>query len=224
MRNKTILLYLLVFLFAAFSGHRVHAQDYYSSTYQYKPISLGITFAPNMAWMRYGETGDHKSMPKFGFAYGLLADFAFTENYYFATGLLINTLNAESDYTDPTVDYTPGTDLTSGYRLQYAEIPLSLKLKSTMRYFRSYYGQFGFTGGVKLNAKEKTPGADSRTSMGDDADFFRLALLIGGGVEWQLDHNMVMVTGLSFNNGFTRAIKVGEPRNSYVAFNFGFFF
>ncbi len=212
------------FLLTIFSGYRVQAQDYYSSTYQYKPVSLGITFAPNIAWMRYGGTGDHKSTPKFGYAYGLLADFAFTENYYFSSGLLINTLNAESNYSDPTVDYAPGTDLTNDYRLQYAEIPITVKLKSTMRYFRSYYGQFGFTGGVKLNAKEKKPGADSRTSMGDDADFFRLALQIGGGVEWQLDHNMVMLTGLSFNNGFTRIVKTGEPRNSYVAFNFGIFF
>lgn len=177
-----------------------------------------------MAWLRYGDAGGYQNTPKFGFSYGLLADFAFTENYYFSTGLLINTLNSESAYTDPAIDYTPGTDPTYSYRLQYAEIPITLKLKSTMRYFRSYYGQFGFTGGVKLNAKEKIPSSSSRTAMGDDADFFRLALQIGGGVEWQLDHNMVMVTGLSFNNGFTRAIKNGEPRNSYVAFNFGVFF
>src|SRR3546814_581780 len=143
MKNKTILLYLLVFLFTTFSGHRVHAQDYYSSTYQYKPISLGITFAPNMAWMRHGDAGGYQNTPKFGFAYGLLADFAFTENYYFATGLLINTMNSDVEYADPTINTVPGADLTHSYRLQYAEIPLSLKLKSTMRYFRSYYGQFG---------------------------------------------------------------------------------
>lgn len=224
MRKKTILFPLLVLLFITFSGQRLAAQDYYSSTYQYKPVSLGITFSPNMSWMRHGDAGGYQNTPKFGFAYGLLADFAFTENYYFATGLLINTLNSESEYADPTIDYMPGTDLTHSYRLQYAEIPISLKLKSTMRYFRSYYGQFGFTGGLKLNAKEKSSGVSSRSSMGNDADFFRLALQIGGGVEWQLDHNMVMVTGLSFNNGFTRVIKNGEPRNSYVAFNFGIFF
>lgn len=222
MHTKTIRFLLLAFLLVTFGGRQVNAQDYYTSTYQYKPVSLGITFSPNMAWMRYGDSEVNKNNAKFGFAYGLLADFAFTENYYFATGLLINTLNTESDYTS--ADYVAGTDLTRTYRLQYAEIPLSLKLKSTMRYFRSYYGQFGFTGGIKLNAKEKTPGTSTRTSMGDDADFFRLALLIGGGVEWQLDHNMVMVTGLSFNNGFTRVVKDGEPRNSYVAFNFGIFF
>jgi len=223
MSKKTIR-FLFFALLLTFCYQPSIAQDYYSSTYQYRPISLGITFSPNMGWMRYGDADGYKSTPKFGYAYGLLADFAFTENYYFSTGLLINTLNSDTEYADPTINTIPGADLTQNYRLQYAEIPISLKLKSTMRYFRSYYGQFGFTGGVKLNAKEKQGGASSRSSMGSDADFFRLALQIGGGVEWQLDHNLVMVTGLSFNNGFTRVIKAGEPRNSYVAFNFGIFF
>lgn len=176
-----------------------------------------------MGWLRYGDNDDYQSSPKFGYAYGLLADFAFTENYYFSTGLLINTINSNAEYPDP-LSSVPNTYLSNDYRLQYAEIPISLKLKSTMRYFRSYYGQFGFTGGLKLNAKEKEGDAAARTSMGSDADFLRLALQIGGGVEWQLDHNLVMMTGLSFNNGFTRAVKHGEPRNSYVAFNFGIFF
>lgn len=224
MQNNTLRLFLFTLLFSFITFQQQgFAQDYYSSTYQYKPMSFGITFAPNMGWMRYGDTEDHKSTPKFGYAYGLLADFAFTENYYFSTGLLVNTLNNEAEYPDP-VSSVPNTRLSNDYRLQYAEIPISLKLKSTMRYFRSYYGQFGFTGGVKLNAKEKKETVTSRSSMGNDADFFRLALQIGGGIEWQLDHNLVMMTGLSFNNGFTRAVKQGEPRNSYVAFNFGIFF
>lgn len=221
MLKKTISLSFLAVLFTL--SQQLFAQDYYSSTYQYKPVSLGITFSPNMGWMRYGDNGEYKSSPKFGYAYGLLADFAFTENYYFSTGLLINTINSEVEYPD-TQSGPPAPYLTNHYRLQYAEIPISLKLKSTMRYFRSYYGQFGFSGGLKLNAKEKEENMSSRSSMGSDAEFFRLALQIGGGVEWQLDHNLIMMTGLTFNNGFTQVIKKGEPRNSYVAFNFGIFF
>lgn len=212
--------YSLLFLFAF--HQQSLAQDYYSSTYQYKPMSFGITFAPNMGWMRYGDVDGFRSTPKFGYAYGLLADFGFTENYYFSTGLLINQINGGMERTDPATD--PAIDAARDYRIQYAEIPISLKLKSTMRYFRSYYGQFGFTGGIKLNGKERLEGASSRTSLGNDADLFRLALQIGGGIEWQLDHNLVMMTGLSFNNGFTQAVKQGEARNSYVAFNFGIFF
>lgn len=213
----------LVFVTCALSSLTVTAQDYYSSTYQYRPVSLGITFSPNISWMRYGDNEAYKSNPKFGYAYGLLADFAFTENYYFSTGLLINTLNSETEGPDP-ASSIPNSQTATEYKLQYAEVPIALKLKSTMRYFRSYYGQFGFTGGFKLNAKHKRAGDTGRSAMGSDADFFRLALQIGGGVEWQLDHNLIMTTGLTFNNGFTQAVHLAEPRNSYVAFNFGIFF
>lgn len=199
-------------------GHTAHSQDYYESTYQYKRVSLGITFSPTASWLRYGDDETSESKHKFGFGYGLLADFAISENYYFSTGLIVNQLNHQS-----TQQFIGAGPRTIDYRIQYAEVPISLKLKSTQRYFRSYYGQFGFTTGFKLNAKESVDGG-SRTSIGDEANFLRLALLIGGGVEWQLDHNMVMMTGLSFNNGFTQALKPGEPRNSYVAFNFGIFF
>lgn len=220
MRTKTTCLLLL---FGSMLGTaRLNAQDYYSSTYQYKPISLGITFAPNMSWLRYGDAEGYTASPRFGFAYGLLADFAFTENYYFSTGLLVNTLNNRGEVPDPAYEATPVRELN--YRIQYAEIPLTLKLKSTMRYFRSYYGQFGFTGALKLNAKERANNPDNRRSLGSEADLLRLALQIGGGIEWQLDHNLVMVTGLSFNNGFTRTLERGEPRLSYLAFNFGIFF
>lgn len=207
--------------FLSFFAGTVAAQDYYSSAYQYKPVSLGITFAPNLSWLRYGDNNDYSNDLRFGFSYGLLADFAFSENYYFSSGLLINTLNAKSSYLQQGTSTPP---LTYHYRIQYAEIPLSVKLKSTQRYFRSYYGQFGFSTGLRVSAKQQDDVTDGRTSMGSDANFLRLALQIGGGVEWQLDHNLVMMTGLSFNNGFTRAIKAGEPRSSYVAFNFGIFF
>lgn len=217
---RQIIPYLFLAIFLAL-GNRAAAQDYYSSTYQYKPVSLGITLAPNMGWMRYGDTDEYQGTVKLGYAYGLLADFAFSENYYFSSGLLINTLNTES--SGPSAETTNAT-IDRDYRIQYAEIPIALKLKSTQRYFRSYYGLFGFTAGFKLNAKEKIHGADARTSLGDDADLLRLGLQIGGGVEWQLDHNLVMMTGLTFNNGFTRTVKAGEPKNSYAAFNFAIFF
>src|SRR5690606_33840927 len=137
MQNKTLRRsFLSVSLFLFIFLQQSLAQDYYSSTYQYKPMSFGITFAPNMGWMRYGDTEGHKSTPKFGFAYGLLADFAFTENYYFSTGLLINTLNNEAEYPSPVADPTSSVAVSlvsNEYRLQYADNPISLNLKRTKR-------------------------------------------------------------------------------------------
>ena len=204
----------------------VRAQDYYSSVYDNRPVSFGITLAPNLSWLRYGDTDVISNTTLVGYAYGLLADFAFAENYYFASGFLINTLQARSEQGT-----SAGGIRQSEYRIQYAEIPFGLKLKSTQRYFRSYYGQFGFTGGIKLSGKERYEDRnggivtdDGSHSLGGDAGLIRLGLQIGGGVEWLLDHNLRMMTGVSYNNGFTRVLKNGDPRNTYAAFNFAILF
>lgn len=204
----------LVLLALSFFTTNAGAQSYDESVYQYKPISLGIVLTPNMGWLRYGDNDNFSGESRVGFGYGLQADFAFSENYYFNTGLLINTINSRSTLNN----------LRTDYRLQYAEIPLALKLKSTMRYFRSYYGLFGFSTGFKLSGREKADNASNSTSIGGDANLFRLALQVGGGVEWLLDHNLMLMTGLTYNNGFTRAIRPGEPQNSYFALNLGIIF
>lgn len=205
----------IVFLFLTSFSTYSHAQDYYGSTYGYRPVSLGITFAPNVSWHRYGNGVDVNKNWEIGYGYGLLADFGLAENYYFSTGFLINSLKSS-------VDVGPD-QLSTTYRTQYVEVPIGLKLKSTQRYYRSYYGQFGFTGGIEING-------DKQVENFDREDFepktFRLGLAIGGGVEWQLDHNLRMVTGLTFNNGFTQILDdgYGKPKDSYLSLNFAIFF
>lgn len=214
MKKFTLILLLSLFVFSW-----AHAQDYYGSSYSGKKVSLGITFSPNLHWLRYGDLKNIKKEPKIGYSYGLLADFAMTENYYFSTGFLINSLKASSDY----LSGNPNNDVLSTYHLQYVEVPFGLKLQSTQRYYRSYYGQFGFTAGMKINGDHESSGED-KTSLGSNADLVRLAMQIGGGINWQLDHKLSMMTGLSLNNGFTGILKDGKPKSSYVAFNFAIFF
>jgi hypothetical protein len=218
MKHTSSFFFILSFVFIiSFSSPSARAQDYYGNSYAYKPISLGLTFSPNMSWMHFGNDANVQKESEFSFGYGLLADFAFAENYYFATGLLVNTMKAA-------VERGPDRISTS-YKLQYAEIPIGLKLKSTQRYYRSYYGQFGFTGGLKLNG-EYAENDGAYQDLGSDAKNIRLALNIGGGVEWQLDHNLRFVTGLSFNNGFTKVLDrdLMGPKNSYLAVNLALFF
>lgn len=213
--NQVRTKFLLILLISFFSVGLLKAQDYYESKYSQKPVSLGITFSPNLSWLRYGNRADVERKPKVGYGYGLLADFALSENYYFSSGFIINNLKSEA---------TVGAEqIPTTYDLQYMEIPFGLKLKSTQRYYRSYYGQFGFTGGIKLSG-DKTEGQEEKEDLGSAADIFRLGLQVGGGIEWQLDHNLKMMTGLSFNNGFMKVLDEGKPKSTYVAFNFAIFF
>lgn len=222
--RKTFTLIFLGAILVMISPVRSNAQNYYSNYNSYKPVSMGITFSPNLDWLRYGDEPGFDGTAGLGFAYGLLADFGVAENYYFSTGLLINQLYADASYMVP-VNWAPGSssNIKAQYRLQYVEIPVAVKLKSTEAYNRSYYGKFGFTPGVKTSGRERINDASTRTKI-EDANIFRLALQIGGGVEWRLDHNLRLMTGLTFNNGFTRSMKLGEPKFSYLSLDFGVFF
>ncbi|SRR5690606_1148186 len=217
MKQTFSLFFLFTFLFITSVFSSAKAQDYYGNSYAYKPVSFGLTFSPNLGWLNFGNDANVQKESEFGYGYGLLADFAFAENYYFATGFLINNLKSA-------VEQGPDR-ISTQYKLQYVEIPIGLKLKSTQRYFRSYYGQFGFTGGLKING-EYAENDGAYQDLGSEAKNIRLALNIGGGVEWQLDHNLRFVTGLSYNNGFTKILDrdLMGPKNSYIAFNLALFF
>jgi hypothetical protein len=218
-------LWILVGLLMMTQSPIVKAQDYYATYSTHKPVTLGLTFSPNISWLRYGDDPDFKSQAGLGFAYGLMADFALAENYYLASGLLINQVWSSADVSklsdiDP---FWGPTKFKYHYRFQYAEIPVALKLRSAMRYHRSYYGKFGFTAGVKLSGKYKINEGQTRYNN-EDMKILRLGLQVGGGAEWQLDHNLRMMTGLSFNNGLTKIMKYGEPKDAYLSLDFGFFF
>lgn len=194
-------------------------QDYYnhsgSSRFDQDNFQLGLSINPNIGWLRYNDDG-YDGSSKMGFSYGLIADLGFARNYYFSTGLLINSI--DSKLTDPSGNEY---DLM---RLQYVDIPLTIKLKSAENDLGRFYGQFGFTTGVKVSDKQRLVGETKKNEI-PKTDVFRLGLQIGGGAEWKLNDNLSVLTGLTFNNGFTRAVNnAGKPKTSFVALNLGLFF
>ena len=207
-----------------FFAFQANAQDYYTrSNSNYsgeKNFRLGLSINPNIGWYRYNDDGIEGSS-KLGFSYGLIADLGFAENYYFSTGLLINSIASKATY--PATEDSPAASYDL-QRLQYVDIPLTIKLKSIENETGRFYGQFGFTTGFKVSGKQRLEGQTNKTGIDKD-DLFRLGLQIGGGKEWKLSENLDLMTGLSFNNGFTRAINnSGKPKTSYLALNFGLFF
>lgn len=204
---------------ALLTASTANAQSYYSGE---KNMRLGLTINPNIGWLNYGED-NYESSAKMGFSYGLIADLGFAKNYYFSTGLLINSINAKVSPGLKAID--PNDPAIPKYKdiyLQYVDVPLTIKLKSNENDFGRFYGQFGFTAGVKVSAQEKWEGLKKQSMSGED--LFRLGLQIGGGTEVKLGESMSLLAGLSYNNGFTRAIKEGKPKSSYVALNIGLLF
>ncbi|WP_437921038.1 porin family protein [Sphingobacterium sp. LRF_L2] len=209
---KKFIFFALTFLFFTSAANA----QYYSAE---RNMSLGFTFSPTASWLSYSDSDTYKPSSKVGYLYGLIADLGFARNYFFSTGFQINTQYGgafgSGSNTDGLVDKT--------YRLQYAEVPLTIKLKTNENRTGRFYGQFGFTAGVKVSGKERVNTQSNYTPI-DGEDLFRLGLQMGLGAEWNLTRSLSAVAGLSYNNGFTRTMKDGAPKLSYVALNIGLLF
>ncbi|WP_026897784.1 porin family protein [Daejeonella oryzae] len=188
-------------------------------------VQLGFTTSPTFGWLTFPSGQTPPIEPdgmRTGFSYGVLADIPFSDNYYFSTALTVSTLNAKA--TEPGIN-------TSVYKLQYLEVPLTLKLKSNEMDNRRFYGQFGLNTGINIGSKQDivytapaTPDEKNK-DIGNQINTFRAGLIIGGGAEWKVGDNMNVLTGLSFSNGFTDVLDGNaKAKNSYIALNLGIFF
>lgn len=218
-------------LILSFLSLSVFAQNFNVQNFGFK---LGLTATPTIGWVK-PEQGKTNGVG-LGFSYGIIGDFNFAPNYSFSTALTITTINGKS--TEVNVNpYHASTSSTVvpvaydlKYKMQYIEIPLTVKLKTLKQDGKRWYGQFGLSNGFNISAKQDA--IRNSTTVGDNQNisdfskFYRAGLVIGGGGEFDISGNTSVLAGLTFNNGFTNIVKDGsrESRNHYVALNFGIFF
>lgn len=193
---------------------------------------LGLTAHPNFGFIK-AENGKGNGV-NLGFAYGLLADFNFAENYSFSTGLTITTINGKSTEINA-LPYHLGISSTAPvgydlkYKMQYIEVPLTVKLKTDPIGNIRWYGQFGISNdfriGAKQNAEVDRKEVAHNYNIKDWTRFYRAGIIIGGGAEFNIDAKTSLMMGLTLNNGFTN-ISTGRNniRNHFVGLNVGVFF
>jgi len=193
---------------------------------------LGLTATPTVGWIK-PEQGKTNGI-SLGFSYGLMGDFNFAPNYSFSTALTITTINGKSTEAN-VMPYYSGSGSTDPkaydlkYKLQYVDLPLTIKLKTVKANDTRWYGQFGLSNSINISAKQDATSngvkiADG-TKISDQTRFYRAGLIIGGGGEFDISGNASIMAGLTFNNGFTNIVSDGRTvKNHYLALNFGVFF
>jgi hypothetical protein len=179
-----------------------------------KSFQLGFTLSPTLSWLT-NENNLESASAKAGFSYGVIADFGFAKNYYFATAFTLTSLNSEAINTVTKAENT--------FKLQYIEVPLTLKLKSNTSGSGRFYGQFGLGTAIKVSEKINDNSANKST-VSAQANPVRLGLIAGGGAEWNVGRNLSAVTGVTFNNGFTKTFKDFDSKNPFVTLHLGIFF
>jgi opacity protein-like surface antigen len=210
---KKITLFTLLTLSAIITN----AQDF-------QKFKIAARFSPGIAWMKPDSKyiTNEGNVARFGF--GISMDIHFTENYAFGTGLEVTRMGGSLSYLNSArydgVDYV--LSRTRDYRLQYVEVPLTLKLRTNEIGYITYWGQFGIVPGLNINAKgddeidflygksdtgwsetDRKSISSEDEDIKNDINIFRVGLLIGAGIEYSLSGNTAVLAGITYNNGFT---------------------
>ncbi|MFM9055329.1 MAG: outer membrane beta-barrel protein, partial [Bacteroidota bacterium] len=86
-------------------------------------------------------------------------------------------------------------------KLQYVEIPLTLKMLTNPFGKIRVYGQFGVSPGYLIRA-ESSNEINGDNDFMDYANDFNMNMIIGSGIEYTISGSTVAFVGLEFNNGF----------------------
>jgi opacity protein-like surface antigen len=207
-----------------------------TSNAQTKQWKIAIVASPNVSWIKPDAKFIDPGANKLKFGFGLCVDKMFTDNYAFGTGF--NVLNTggqlkykfDGQYTkdDGTTASIIG-EKTRTYKLQYVELPLTLKLRTNEIGFITYWGQIGLGLGLNIKAKgdeditylkEKVV-TDAAVSWNDtkinqqslidedikdDIRLFRVGFIAAAGMEYNLAGSTSIVAGLSYNNAITNVL------------------
>lgn len=207
---------------------------------------FGAFFAPNISWMHptasKSDNGvfDVKSNgSKVGFTWGLMVDYAITENYFISSGFQVNTTGGKIQATNKfDAPNKPNTvyDANFNYTTQYFELPIHLKLKTDELGTTKLkaFGEVGVTLGVNIGKKATytidytdAAGFDQRKA-GDHEKIkgslalapFTAQLNIGGGIERPVSDKLKAYLAVFFNNGF--APDATNPAKYQLGYNGSF--
>jgi len=171
---------------------------------EFKKFRFGLFGAPSMAWTKTNTKTDYFELKKdgsqIGFGYGIIAEFGLTKNYSFATGIDISYSGGKikSIVKDTLGNIISNLSSSDKVKLQYLELPLTLKMKTNEIGYITYFGTFGIAPGVCISAKNS-----SNDDIKSDISSMKISMLIGLGAEYSLGGSTSVVCGLNFNNGFT---------------------
>jgi len=202
---------------------------------QTKQWKIALHVDPNVSWLKPDDKNLTAGDNKLNFGFGVSIDKMFTDNYAIGTGFnLINTGGQLSYFDERITDDGQRTiaSMNRTYMLKYAEVPITLKLRTNEIGYITYWAQVGVGLGVNIKSKsddvidykklengtnpdslrwtDATMIADESIEdedIGRDISIFRSSLIIAGGIEYNLSGDASIVAGVCLNNAFSNVLK-----------------
>lgn len=196
---------------------------------------LGLKFSPAISSNRVSLVDslyDAESIKTpFKFSAGLIFDYEITETYYFSTGLIFipKYLGVRvTDDPDGTFDPTLPNPQSQDYRVNYLQLPATLKLfTNEIQPDMKIYFQVG--GALEFKIFDEP--LDETYTLVEKFNPLDASVLFGGGVEYRAGVNTTLFGGFTYQRGLVNAINESSVnfqnneglfvRNSFISLDVG---
>lgn len=213
-RSKIMKKYIGLILFLGIFANN-YAQDE-------QRVRFGFTASPIFSWLQPDGQYLENEGTRLGLQYGIIADFTIDENnkYAFSSGIMVDNIGGsvrDNHFHDGDTLITEFGDVKTTYKLQYLNIPLTLKLKTNEIGYLTYFGQFGLDLGFNIKARRDVEGNFGRASINEEnidiiSDIVpvRAALRVQAGGEYNISGSTSLMVGLAWNNGLTNVLDFNQ--------------
>lgn len=201
----------------AFAQNDSNTSSNTNQSNEIQKIKIGIYGDFGFSYLK-PKSNDYRSDGSSGsYSYGLVVDNNFTKNYTFSTGIRFSSYGGNLSFNDSLkVNSVMETGVMKRkYRINYLEIPLSLKLKTNQMGYLTPFVHLGLSNGFRLSSyaddefsvsKSSTKVLTENSDINDGTAFYRLSLDFGVGAEYAISQSLSAFAILSFQNGLTNSL------------------
>ncbi len=189
---------------------------------QAQKFRFGIHTTPTFNWINSNQS-DAETGLSVKFSYGLIAEYAFAENYSFLSGIDIMRRGGKLTVNDTVGDYSAG----------FVQLPIALKLRTREFGYITYFAKFGGTIAVETGETvEFEPNRNATSELDNYINPVSSTFLFGAGLEYSLGSSSAVVVGIDYHRSLFDNLIDDDPRLStkntyrfdYVNLTIGFLF
>ena len=184
---------------------------------------FGILFDPTITWLRSDIEKVKRDKARIGFDIGMTADYFFSRNYAFASGVSLFNMGGTLKYIDGVTLRTKDKDQIIDpegkvkYMIQYIKIPAAMKFKTSEIGRITYSANLGFDPMFRVSTRVNYWDRDEerfvkKVKANQETKFFNLGVHFGGGAQYSLGGDASIFVGLSFMNTFFDITKRSRDR------------
>jgi hypothetical protein len=189
---------------------------------QAQKFRFGIHTTPTFNWINNNQPNAEAGL-SVKFSYGLIAEYAFAENYSLSTGVDIMRRGGKLTVNDTVGNYSAG----------FVQLPIALKLRTREFGYMTYFARFGGAIGVETGeTSEFEPNRLPSSELDSYINPLTASFLFGAGAEYSLGSSSAIVVGIDYHRSLFDNLVDDNPglqdkynyRFDYLNLTIGFLF